>query len=112
MLDDLSRESTLSHASLCDLLDGFITSHEELSNQAFVKFDFDLHLRRKALITEKQGWKAYPVTVTGQVTDKVLSVELAVKVPYSSTCPCSAALARQLDPGSFCGKVCRPTANQ
>ena len=27
-------------------MDGFITSHEELSNQAFVKFDFDLHLRR------------------------------------------------------------------
>lgn len=104
LLDELSRESSLSHASLCDLLDGFITSHEDLSNQAFVKFDFDLHLRRKALITEKQGWKAYPVTVTGQVTDKVLSVELAVKVPYSSTCPCSAALARQLIQEAFVTK--------
>ncbi len=104
LLDDLSRESSLSHASLCDLLDGFISSHEELSNQAFVKFDFDLHLRRKALITEKQGWKAYPVTVTGQVIDKVLSVELAVKVPYSSTCPCSAALARQLIQEAFVAK--------
>ena len=42
LLDELSRESSLSHASLCDLLDGFITSHEDLSNQAFVKFDFCL----------------------------------------------------------------------
>ena len=96
LLDELSTESTLSHATLCNLLDGFITSHEELSDQAFVKFDFELHLRRKALITEKQGWKAYPVTITGQVVENQLQVELKVNVPYSSTCPCSAALARQL----------------
>jgi GTP cyclohydrolase I len=100
-LDELSRESSLSHATLCNLLDTFITTHEDLSDQAFVKFDFDLHLRRKALITEKQGWKAYPVTITGQVVEKQLQVELKVNVPYSSTCPCSAALARQLIQEAF-----------
>ncbi|WP_422784840.1 GTP cyclohydrolase FolE2 [Rheinheimera texasensis] len=100
-LDELSRESSLSHATLCELLDTFITTHEDLSNQAFVKFDFDLHLRRKALITEKQGWKAYPVTITGQVVENQLQVELKVNVPYSSTCPCSAALARQLIQEAF-----------
>jgi GTP cyclohydrolase I len=100
-LDELSRESSLSHATLCELLDTFITTHEDLSDQAFVKFDFDLHLRRKALITEKQGWKAYPVTITGQVVENQLQVELKVNVPYSSTCPCSAALARQLIQEAF-----------
>jgi GTP cyclohydrolase I len=100
-LDELSRESSLSHATLCELLDTFITTHENLSDQAFVKFDFDLHLRRKALITEKQGWKAYPVTITGQVVENQLQVELKVDVPYSSTCPCSAALARQLIQEAF-----------
>lgn len=100
-LDELSRESSLSHATLCELLDTFITTHENLSDQAFVKFDFDLHLRRKALITEKQGWKAYPVTITGQVVENQLQVELKVNVPYSSTCPCSAALARQLIQEAF-----------
>ena len=104
LLDELSTESTLSHATLCNLLDGFISSHEELSDQAFVKFDFELHLRRKALITEKQGWKAYPVTITGQVLAGELQVELTLKVPYSSTCPCSAALARQLIQESFVAK--------
>lgn len=104
LLDELSTESTLSHDTLCKLLDGFITSHEELSDQAFVKFDFDLHLRRKALITEKQGWKAYPITITGQVLSKKLQVELTIKVPYSSTCPCSAALARQLIQEAFVTK--------
>ncbi len=104
LLDELSTESTLSHATLCTLLDGFITSHEDLSDQAFVKFDFELHLRRKALITEKQGWKAYPVTITGQVFAGQLQVELTLKVPYSSTCPCSAALARQLIQEAFVAK--------
>lgn len=104
LLDELSTESSLSHATLCNLLDGFISSHEELSDQAFVKFDFDLHLRRKALITEKQGWKAYPITITGQVNAKKLEVELTIKVPYSSTCPCSAALARQLIQEAFVAK--------
>ncbi len=104
LLDELSTESTLSHATLCNLLDGFISSHEELSDQAFVKFDFELHLRRKALITEKQGWKAYPVTITGQVFAGELQVELTLKVPYSSTCPCSAALARQLIQEAFVAK--------
>ncbi len=104
LLDELSTESSLSHATLCTLLDGFISSHEELSDQAFVKFDFDLHLRRKALITEKQGWKAYPITITGQVNAKKLEVEMTIKVPYSSTCPCSAALARQLIQEAFVAK--------
>lgn len=104
LLDELSTESSLSHATLCNLLDGFITSHEDLSDQAFVKFDFELHLRRKALITEKQGWKAYPVTITGQVLAGQLQVELTLKVPYSSTCPCSAALARQLIQEAFVAK--------
>lgn len=100
-LDDLSRESSLSYQTLCELLDTFITTHEDLSDKAFVKFDFDLHLRRKALITEKQGWKAYPVTIIGQVQNGRLQVEMKVNVPYSSTCPCSAALARQLIQDAF-----------
>jgi GTP cyclohydrolase I len=104
LIDELSRESSLSHQTLCDLLDAFITSHEDLSDQAFVKFDFEVHLRRKALITEKQGWKAYPVTITGQVLPTGLQIELAVNVPYSSTCPCSAALARQLIQEAFTTK--------
>ena len=106
-LDDLSRESSLSYQTLCELLDTFITTHDELSDKAFVKFDFDLHLRRKALITEKQGWKAYPVTIIGQVQDGHLQVEMKVNVPYSSTCPCSAALSTPTDPRSLCDSVCR-----
>ncbi|MRJ41915.1 GTP cyclohydrolase I FolE2 [Idiomarina sp. FenBw--71] len=101
LLEDLSNNDVLSHQSLRTLLHDFIDSHEGLADQAYVKFSFDYHLRRKSLISKKQGWKAYPVTVVGRYDNGNLQLELSVEVPYSSTCPCSAALARQLIQEAF-----------
>ena len=104
LIDELSTKNTLNYQSLVTLLDGFISSHQELSDKAKVKFSFDYHLRRKSLISGKEGWKAYPVALTGQLNQGELSIELAIDVPYSSTCPCSAALARQLIQQAFTSK--------
>lgn len=104
MLDELSVESALNQSNLVKLLQNFIVSHEDLSNSAHVKFEFDYHLRRKSLISGKLGWKAYPIVITGNLTEGEFDIELAVKVPYSSTCPCSAALARQLIQNAFTEK--------
>jgi len=100
-LDELSTESELTLTTLSTLLNGFIESHNDLSSEAFVKVAFDYNLRRKSLISEKRGWKAYPVVIIGRLIDKKLDFELQVDVPYSSTCPCSAALARQLIQEAF-----------
>lgn len=104
MLDELSVESSLNKANLVQLLNNFIASHEDLSDSAHVKFEFDYHMRRKSLISGKLGWKAYPVTITGNLTQGVMDIELTVEVPYSSTCPCSAALSRQLIQNAFSDK--------
>ena len=96
LLDQLSTESELTLTTLTSLLQNFIKSHQEISQHAFVKFSFDYHLRRKSLISEKHGWKAYPIIIIGKLINNQLELELQVDVPYSSTCPCSAALARQL----------------
>ncbi len=96
LLDELSTSNSLNYQSLVALLDGFISSHHDLSNQAKVKFTFEYHLRRKSLISGKEGWKAYPITIVGSLNKGKLTIELSVNVRYSSTCPCSAALARQL----------------
>lgn len=101
MLDELSVESSLNIQTLQQLLQNFIVSHQDLSDQAHVKFEFDYHMRRKSLISGKLGWKSYPVVITGNLRDGAVDIELAVKVPYSSTCPCSAALARQLIQQAF-----------
>ncbi len=101
LLDELSTSNELNYQSLVALLDGFISSHQDLSDNAKVVFNFEYHLRRKSLISGKQGWKAYPITITGRLNKGKLTVELAIDVRYSSTCPCSAALARQLIQKSF-----------
>ena len=104
MLDELSTESSLNQQNLTELLNRFIESHVDLSDSAQLKFDFDYHMRRKSLISGKLGWKAYPVTIIGNFTKGVMDIELSVQVPYSSTCPCSAALARQLIQNAFTEK--------
>ena len=101
LLDELSTSDILNYQSLVALLDGFISSHQDLSDQAKVVFSFEYHLRRKSLISGKEGWKAYPVRLTGHLNQGKLAVEMAIDVPYSSTCPCSAALARQLIQQAF-----------
>ncbi|WP_286263303.1 GTP cyclohydrolase FolE2 [Thalassotalea atypica] len=104
LLDELSSNNVLNYQSLVTLLDGFISSHQDLSDNAKVTIAFDYHLRRKSLISGKLGWKAYPVTLTGRLDKGVLDIELAIDVRYSSTCPCSAALARQLIQKAFTDK--------
>ncbi len=101
LLDELSTSNILNYKSLVTLLDGFISSHHDLSDQAKLTFSFDYHLRRKSLISGKEGWKAYPITLTGHLNQGNLIVEMGIDVPYSSTCPCSAALARQLIQQAF-----------
>ncbi|MDD1959325.1 GTP cyclohydrolase FolE2 [Pseudomonas sp. 39004] len=78
------------------LLADFLNSHEGLSSAAYLRLSFDHLLKRPALISPLAGWKSYPVTVDARIESEMFHVELFVSVPYSSTCPCSAALARQL----------------
>jgi GTP cyclohydrolase I len=104
LLDQLSCEGTLTVQSMKQLLDEFVTSHQELSRNAFIKFDFDFDIRRKSLLSNKAGWKAYPISLIGRLEDGKVELSMTVKVPYSSTCPCSAALARQLIQDAFAKK--------
>ncbi|NRA60223.1 MAG: GTP cyclohydrolase I FolE2 [Psychrobium sp.] len=100
-LDELSTEHSLNPQQLHDLLSDFIATHDDVSDRAQVCFNFDYHLRRASLLSKKTGWKAYAVTLKATYHQGELSTELSVDVPYSSTCPCSAALARQLIQKAF-----------
>ena len=53
-------------------------------------------LKRPALVSPLSGWKTYPVSIDASLKNGMFHVELKIEVNYSSTCPCSAALARQL----------------
>ena len=86
----------LTPCSLRRLLKDFLDSHAELSDHALVRIRFDHLVRRRALVSDNSGWKSYPVMLTALMDRGHFSLELACEVVYSSTCPCSAALARQL----------------
>jgi GTP cyclohydrolase I len=95
-LDKAMADKPLSPANLRTILRSFLESHPDLSNRALIRVDFDYMTRRKALKSDNEGWKMYPVSLIGLLDNNEFSVELGLEVLYSSTCPCSAALARQL----------------
>lgn len=86
----------LTPAVLQRLLQQFLSSHQGLSQCAYLELEIDWLLRRPALLSPLQGWKHYPLQVRAQLDEQGFHVELQVQIAYSSTCPCSAALARQL----------------
>src|SRR3990167_601252 len=86
----------LSPSTLRELLSEFLHSHQDLSQQASITLRGEALLSRPALVSPLAGWKSYPFEVRARQDSWGFHVELQVEVPYSSTCPCSAALARQL----------------
>ncbi|MDZ4333643.1 MAG: GTP cyclohydrolase FolE2, partial [Pseudomonas sp.] len=86
----------LSPVTLQQLLSAFLDSHQDLSQQASITLRGEVLLSRPALVSPLAGWKAYPFEVRARQDSCGFHVELQVEVAYSSTCPCSAALARQL----------------
>lgn len=89
-------DAELSPTLLRDLLKQFLRSHAQLSRRASLALRFELLLRRPALVSPLNGWKRYPCEIHARFDDDALQLELHLSLPYSSTCPCSAALARQL----------------
>jgi len=89
-------DELLTPCSLRRLLRDFLDSHAELSDRARISIRFDHMVRRAALASDNSGWKTYPVVVDATMQDGAFAFELETEVLYSSTCPCSAALARQL----------------
>ncbi len=86
----------LTFSVLSRVAESFCQSHEGLSDSAFVRLNFDYLVQRPALKSDYVGWRSYPVTFALSLKKGVQRHELSVRVTYSSTCPCSAALARQL----------------
>lgn len=94
--DGILGSEPVSMDSLARLLDAFLQSHEGLSTRAQVRLQFELPLRRSALLSGLQGWRQYPVRLDAHRIGDTIGYDAEVQVLYSSTCPGSAALARQL----------------
>lgn len=87
---------SLSLSLIRRVLQQFLDSHEGLSTKAQLTLRFDVLLERPALVSAESGHKRYPIRIEATLSDEMFHVELNADIVYSSTCPCSAALARQL----------------
>ena len=99
------REKLESEVLTFDLLKSvtksFLDSHQELSKTADVKVQFEMPVKRKALLSGEEGWRQYPVSLQMIRKSEEVQAQLEFEVVYSSTCPCSAALSRQLQQDQF-----------
>ena len=93
---EMLEQQDLQPVLLRQVLQRFLDSHDGLSSSAYLRIHTYLLLKRPALVSPLSGWKTYPVTIEARLEKQMFHVELKIDVTYSSTCPCSAALARQL----------------
>jgi GTP cyclohydrolase IB len=104
-------KKSLTVKNLNKAIERLIESQKGLSDSASLLLKWDQPILRKALLSENNGWKTYPhyikiVKVGGKTTWNV-----GFGTFYSSTCPCSSALARQLIQEEFKNKFSKKSLN-
>ena len=78
------------------LLHAFVESQAGISSSSYLEFSFEYLAKRSSLLSDHITWRSYPLCVVSELREGQVQHRLHVRVAYSSTCPCSAALARQL----------------
>lgn len=84
-----------------EILKDFVKSHHGLSSNSFLTLAYEHSLKRPALLSDHSGWRAYPVTIHSAFKQGEIQHRLQIRLTYSSACPCSAALSRQLIQQAF-----------
>lgn len=92
---------TVTPAGLRRVLQTLIDTQGGLSTRARLTLRYEQLLLRSALASEHAGWKRYPVEIEATLIEGHLRLGLRFSVEYSSTCPASAALSRQLNAERF-----------
>ena len=95
LLNQLLANQSLSTKRINEFMEAVLASQKGLSKGAKLVLHFDLPELKPALLSDNAGYNAYTVVLT--ITKKQsMTINLKADVAYSSTCPCSAALSRQL----------------
>jgi GTP cyclohydrolase I len=95
-LQEMLNKEAVSFKLIDEILRIFVSSHVEISESSFIGLEFEQMAQRPALKSQNLGWRSYPVSMSGGLEKGISYFELGVRITYSSTCPCSAALARRL----------------
>lgn len=96
LIDEHLSTRALTAPMIESLLRALLESHTALADRVRLSISFDPLVRRAALRSEHGGWRIYPVSIDASLSADDFHLELGTEVVYSSTCPASAALSRQL----------------
>ncbi|HEY8269430.1 MAG TPA: GTP cyclohydrolase FolE2 [Pseudobdellovibrionaceae bacterium] len=100
-VQEMLSSKALSYSLLEELSQEFLKTHEDLSRRSFVTVKFEAPVQRKALKTQNKAWRTYPVALSVENFEGRAKIFAEILVTYSSTCPASAALSRQLIQENF-----------
>ena len=97
-LHDFLEKEIFTLNGIKELLQQLVNSQRGVAKRAYLKFDWQWPVKRKALKTDSlEGWRCYPVFYEGRYLEKEnIELIMGMQITYSSTCPCSASLARAL----------------
>ena len=95
LLQQYLSNKDLHKSALTSLMNALIDSQDGLSKSAQLNLHFDLAVSRPALISKTSGYQSYPASLCVMRTSEHYKAQLKLRVPYSSTCPCSASLSRK-----------------
>ena len=94
----------VTQSTIEDAIKKSLESHSGLSKKAKFEIKVPIMLKRKALLSDNFGWREYPIYIRAENNEGKVSYSFGVRITYSSTCPCSAALARQIIQDNFKNK--------
>jgi GTP cyclohydrolase IB len=96
LLEDFANNTKITAQDLDNLLVKMLHTHIGISDSVQIIISCNALLQRAALKSDNTGWKSYPLKIKAVYANDIFTIELGIKIPYSSSCPCSAALSRQL----------------
>lgn len=111
VLNELAQRE-LNQTTINDLLLAVIESQKDIGQKAKICLSFEVLLKKPALLSGEVGYQSYPVTIRAERAASGLACEFELSIPYSSTCPCSASLARQLYADAIDAQFTRPSINK
>lgn len=105
----LKKELTVKR--LKNAIKDIVESQKGLSDSAQLLLKWDQPILRKALLSDNSGWKTYRFFLKVTQVRGELQYQMGFSTFYSSTCPCSSALARQLVQNEFGKKFNKKNLN-
>lgn len=101
LVQDNLANQCMTAERLQQFVEQLIEQQQDISYHARLDIHTDITINKPALISQRSGYQRYPVALSFEYATTMASTSLTLKVPYSSTCPCSAALVQQAQAEAF-----------